>query len=107
MEAILRDLSSYGITEWAEETWKSNLRKCSILYDGPIREFYDMSVNDRYGRTVGLIYADQWSVTTDYGTVDSDVELPNELKPNRKHIIKQSKLYPHKTQPVLHRCHAI
>ena len=66
-----------------------------------------MSVNDRYGRTVDIIYADQWSVTTDYGTVDSDVELPNELKPNRKHIIKQSKLYPHKTQPVLHRCHAI
>ena len=28
MESILRDLSSYGITEWAEETWKSNLRNC-------------------------------------------------------------------------------
>ena len=48
MESILRDLSSYGIAEWAEETWKSNL---------------------------------------------SDVELPNELKSNRKHIIKQSKSY--------------
>ena len=47
METILRDLSSYGITEWAEETWKSNLRKCSSIFEEPWK--YTI-----YTKTVGI-----------------------------------------------------